>query len=259
MKPIIELANLGKSFETDEIKTLALTDIHFTINQGEYVAIRGPSGCGKSTLLSILGLLDSPTTGRYHLCGEDVSNLSRDQQAHIRCHQIGFVFQSFNLISDLTVEENVLQPLLYQDKVNRKAAKEKVKDVLAQVDMSHRASHFSATLSGGQQQRAAIARALVNDPALILADEPTGNLDSKNADRVLQLFDELHQQGRTLCMVTHDPRSSACASRQIDIFDGRLVADHRANHATMATDGWLNSTPSSNPVSSRTPTSTTSE
>ncbi|MCG7537798.1 ABC transporter ATP-binding protein [Pseudoalteromonas sp. OOF1S-7] len=225
MSNILELKNISKYFQFDELKTMALSDISFSVKGGEYVSINGPSGCGKSTLLSILGMLDTPSGGQYFLSGNDVSNLSRDQRATVRCNHIGFVFQSFNLISDLTIEENVILPLTYQDKYNAKEAKEKALSVLEQVDMLHRVKHFPSALSGGQQQRIAIARALVNDPKLILADEPTGNLDSKNADIVLQLFDDLHQQGRTICMVTHDPRSSACASRRIDIFDGQLVSD----------------------------------
>ncbi len=225
MSKIIELKDICKYFQFDELKTMALSDISFSLESGEYVAINGPSGCGKSTLLSILGMLDAPNSGQYILSGNDVSKLSRDQRAVVRCNHIGFVFQSFNLISDLTIEENVLLPLTYQEGVSAKLAKEKAQAVLEQVEMSHRLNHYPSALSGGQQQRVAIARALVNDPKLILADEPTGNLDSKNADIVLQLFDSLHQQGRTICMVTHDPRSSACASRQIEIFDGKLVSD----------------------------------
>lgn len=222
---IIELNGIDKNFQGDELKTLALSGINLTIEQGEYIAISGPSGCGKSTLLSILGMLDTPSAGLYKLSGHDVSNLTRDQRATARCENIGFVFQSFNLISDLSVEENVILPLTYQDNYPAKMAIERARDVLAQVDMSHRLNHFPSALSGGQQQRVAIARALVNDPKLILADEPTGNLDSKNAGIVLDLFDSLHQQGRTICMVTHDPRTCERASRQIDIFDGQLVGD----------------------------------
>ena len=225
MTKIIELNGIGKLFETNELKTAALSDITLSVQSGEYVSFNGPSGCGKSTLLSILGMLDTATSGSYHLSGNDVSNLTRDQRAITRCKYIGFVFQSFNLISDLTVEENVILPLTYQDGFSASEAKERAQKVLTQVEMSHRLNHFPSALSGGQQQRVAIARALVNDPKLILADEPTGNLDSKNAEIVLELFDQLHQQGRTICMVTHDPRSSACASRQIDIFDGKLVGD----------------------------------
>jgi putative ABC transport system ATP-binding protein len=235
MSKIIELKDICKYFQFDELKTMALSDINFSLDSGEYVSINGPSGCGKSTLLSILGMLDAPSSGQYILSGNDVSKLSRDQRAIVRCNHIGFVFQSFNLISDLTIEENVLLPLTYQNGISSKLAIEKAQAVLEQVEMSHRLNHYPSALSGGQQQRVAIARALVNDPKLILADEPTGNLDSKNADIVLELFDNLHKQGRTICMVTHDPRSSACASRQIDIFDGKLVSDkYRRDLASIA-------------------------
>lgn len=225
MQTIIQLNDIHKSFESNALKTLALSNINLSVAQGEYLAITGPSGCGKSTLLSVLGILDTATSGQYQLAGQDVSALSSDQRAIVRGEQIGFVFQSFNLISDLTVLENVMLPLTYQPKVKQKAAIERAKATLELVDMSHRINHFPSALSGGQQQRAAIARALINDPKLILADEPTGNLDSKNADMVLQLFDTLHNQGRTLCMVTHDPRSAGCASRQLELFDGKLVSD----------------------------------
>lgn len=225
MNKLIELHNIGKVFQSDELKTLALSEINLTIEVGEYLSVSGPSGCGKSTLLAILGMLDTPSSGQYLLGGKDVSNLTRDERATARCENIGFVFQSFNLISDLTVEENVMLPLTYQDNVKLSTAKARAKEVLAQVDMIHRINHFPSALSGGQQQRVAIARALVNDPKLILADEPTGNLDSKNADTVLKVFDGLHQQGRTICMVTHDPRTCERADRQIDIFDGKLVGD----------------------------------
>ncbi len=228
MNPMIQLSNIGKTYQSDELKTLALSDINLTIDSGEYVSISGPSGCGKSTLLALLGMLDSPSHGQYLLAGGDVSRLSRDDRAVARAQHIGFVFQSFNLISDLTVEENVMLPLSYQDNFNTAKAKARAKAVLGEVDMLHRIHHFPSALSGGQQQRVAIARALVNDPKLILADEPTGNLDSKNAATVLKLFDQLHQQGRTICMVTHDPRTCERANRQIEIFDGRLVADRKA-------------------------------
>ncbi len=234
MKKIIELYNISKAFQTEEIKTLALRDINLTIHSGEYVALSGPSGCGKSTLLSILGLLDTPSTGQYLLSGNDVSSLSRDQRADIRSQSIGFVFQSFNLISDLTVEENVLLPLTYQSNVSRHDAKQKAKEVLAQVEMSHRLKHFPSQLSGGQQQRVAIARALINSPAIVLADEPTGNLDSNNAEIVMGLFDQLHRAGKTICMVTHDPRSASYASRQIDLFDGKQIGDSATAHSIRA-------------------------
>lgn len=225
MNNIIELKGIGKTYQSDELKTLALSEVSLMVKSGEFLSISGPSGCGKSTLLSILGMLDTPSAGHYLLSGNDVSNLTRDQRATARCENIGFVFQSFNLISDLTVAENVMLPLTYQDGIKTVDAKNKAKEVLEQVDMLHRVNHFPSALSGGQQQRVAIARALVNDPKLILADEPTGNLDSKNADTVLELFESLHSQGRTIIMVTHDPRTCERAQRQIEIFDGRLVGD----------------------------------
>lgn len=226
MTAIITLNNLSKTFYTEEVETRALSDINLVINQGEYISLSGQSGCGKSTLLSLLGLLDAPTTGQYQLDDIDVSTLSRDQRAKIRSKKIGFVFQSFNLISDLSVFENVMLPLTYQSNVNNAQAQDKVLNVLEKVQMAHRKNHFPSQLSGGQQQRVAVARALVNDPAIILADEPTGNLDSKNAEAVLQLFDQLHQDGATICMVTHDPASAKRASRCLEMFDGQLIKDH---------------------------------
>lgn len=225
MTTLIKLEQINKTFLTEEIETRAINDINLEIEQGEYVSLSGQSGCGKSTLLSLLGLLDAPTQGNYHLNGVDVSSLSRDQRAKIRSEQIGFVFQSFNLISDLTVFENVMLPLTYQSGLSKKFMAEKVKTVLEKVEMSHRSSHYPSQLSGGQQQRVAVARALVNDPAVILADEPTGNLDSKNAQAVLALFDQLHQDGATICMVTHDPASAKRASRCLEMFDGQLIKD----------------------------------
>ncbi|QPB85839.1 ATP-binding cassette domain-containing protein [Pseudoalteromonas rubra] len=227
MSALIRLENISKSFYTDEIETQALHGINLSITEGEYVALTGQSGCGKSTLLSLLGLLDAPTQGHYILSNQDVSRLSRDQRASIRSKQIGFVFQSFNLISDLTVAENVMLPLSYQSGIRRKEMQAKAQEVLEKVEMSHRTAHFPSQLSGGQQQRVAVARALVNDPAIILADEPTGNLDSKNAMAVLTLFDKLHSEGATICMVTHDPASALRAQRSLEMFDGRLVGDTR--------------------------------
>ena len=225
MTAIIKLENISKTFLTEEIETRALNDINLVINKGEYISLSGQSGCGKSTLLSLLGLLDAPSTGKYQINNIDASSLTRDQRAKIRSEQIGFVFQSFNLISDLTVFENVMLPLTYQSGLSKKVVEEKVNAVLEKVQMSHRKSHFPAQLSGGQQQRVAVARALVNDPAIILADEPTGNLDSQNAAAVLQLFDQLHQEGATICMVTHDPASAKRASRCLEMFDGMLIKD----------------------------------
>jgi len=225
MTALIELKEITKTFLTEEIETRAINNINIKINKGEYLSLSGQSGCGKSTLLSLLGLLDSPTSGSYHINHIDVSSLSRDQRAKIRSEQIGFVFQSFNLISDLTIFENVMLPLTYQSGLTKQVIIEKVTDVLEKVEMSHRKDHYPSQLSGGQQQRVAVARALVNDPAIILADEPTGNLDSKNAQAVLALFDKLHQEGATICMVTHDPASAKRASRCLEMFDGRLISD----------------------------------
>jgi len=229
MTALIRLKNIEKTFLTEEIETRALNEINLEINKGEYIALTGQSGCGKSTLLSILGLLDTPTNGTYQLVGEDVSTLSRDQRAKIRSEKIGFVFQSFNLISDLTVFENVMLPLTYQSGVSKSVMQEKVFNVLEKVKMGHRKNHYPSQLSGGQQQRVAVARALVNDPAIILADEPTGNLDSKNAEAVLQLFDQLHQDGTTICMVTHDSASASRAERCLEMFDGLLIKDQLNN------------------------------
>jgi len=226
MTALIELKDITKTFLTEEIETRAINSINISINKGEYLSLSGQSGCGKSTLLSLLGLLDAPTSGSYHINNVDVSSLSRDQRAKIRSEQIGFVFQSFNLISDLTIFENVMLPLTYQSGLSKQIITEKVNNVLEKVEMSHRKDHYPSQLSGGQQQRVAVARALVNDPAIILADEPTGNLDSKNAQAVLALFDKLHQDGATICMVTHDPASAKRASRCIEMFDGRLIADN---------------------------------
>jgi len=225
MTALISLTNISKAFLTEEIETRALNDINLTINKGEYISLSGQSGCGKSTLLSLLGLLDSTTSGQYQLAGNDVSKLSRDERAKIRSKQIGFVFQSFNLISDLTVFENVMLPLTYQSGRSKNEVESKVNQVLEKVEMSHRTNHYPSQLSGGQQQRVAVARALVNDPAIILADEPTGNLDSKNAEAVLQLFEQLHKDGATICMVTHDPASAQRANRCLEMFDGQLIKD----------------------------------
>ncbi len=221
-KTVIELTGVNKSFRTVEIETHALTDINLTIKKGEYVSFTGPSGSGKSTLLSILGLLEEPTTGKFKISDIDVVNLSRDQRAGVRNKEIGFIFQSFNLISDLSVEENVMLPLTYQKNISRANMKRIAAEVLAKVNMDHRMRHYPAELSGGQQQRVAIARALVNNPSLILADEPTGNLDSENASVVMDILKNLHDEGCTICMVTHDPRSVEHASRNIHIFDGQI-------------------------------------
>ncbi len=224
-KALIQLDNIKKVFYTEEVETHALSNITLTINKGEYVSISGPSGCGKSTLLSLLGLLDTASEGAYSLAGIDVSNISKSERARIRNEEVGFVFQSFNLISDLDVEENVELPLTYRSDLNQKQRKEMVKAALEKVDMAHREKHFPSQLSGGQQQRVAVARAIAGKPSIILADEPTGNLDSKNAEAVMQLLDTLHAEGATICMVTHDPRSASRADRNIDVLDGKISAD----------------------------------
>jgi len=221
-EPLIRLENLGKVFETDEVETHALSSVHLTIDRGEYVAIAGPSGCGKSTLLSILGLLDSPTSGTYVLNGRPVQDLDAAERARIRNREIGFVFQSFNLIGDLTVYENVELPLTYRGMPAADRA-ERVKAALERVGMGHRARHLPGQLSGGQQQRVAVARALVGQPSILLADEPTGNLDSRNGEAVMELLRELHRAGSTICMVTHDARFTRYAERAIHLFDGRVV------------------------------------
>lgn len=219
---VIRLRAIEKVFFTEDIETHALVDISFDIHHGEYVAIQGPSGCGKTTLLSVLGLLDTPTRGEYLLGGESVAGLSASQRAHIRNRQIGFVFQSFNLIGDLTVTENVALPLTYRAMAAPERM-ERVHEALQSVGMGHRASHFPAQLSGGQQQRIAVARALAGDPLILLADEPTGNLDSANAETIMSLLAELNGRGTTICMVTHDVRFAKHAERTIQLFDGKLV------------------------------------
>ncbi len=228
---LIRLDGVKKVFYTDEVETHALSDIHLEIAKGDYIAIAGPSGCGKTTLLSILGLLDSPTDGQYTLAGEPVANLTASQRAYVRNRQIGFIFQAFNLIGDLTVYENVELPLTYR-KMPGAERKERVQKALERVGMAHRTRHYPAQLSGGQQQRVAVARAVCGEPAILLADEPTGNLDSKNGEAVMDLLKELHQAGATICMVTHDPRYAEHADRAIHLFDGRVVQDEsgRAAH-----------------------------
>jgi putative ABC transport system ATP-binding protein len=221
---LIRLEGLTKVFTTDEVETHALSGIHLDIRQGEYVAIAGPSGCGKSTLLSILGLLDSPSSGSYVLNGHAVQDLDFTQRARIRNREIGFIFQSFNLIGDLTVYENVELPLTYRG-VRASERHERSMKSLERVGMGHRARHYPSQLSGGQQQRVAVARALVGQPSILLADEPTGNLDSRNGDAVMELLQELHRQGATICMVTHDSRFARHAEREIHLFDGRIVEE----------------------------------
>ena len=229
-QPLIRLAGLKKIFFTDEVETHALQDIHLEVQPGEYVAIAGPSGCGKTTLLSILGLLDTPTEGEYTLAGEPVAQLTPSQRARIRNRQIGFIFQAFNLIGDLTVYENVELPLTYRG-MSASERKQRVQDALERVGMSHRMKHYPAQLSGGQQQRVAVARAVAGDPLILLADEPTGNLDSTNGEAVMELLRELHRGGATICMVTHDPRYAAHADRSVHLFDGRVVEETRPGQA----------------------------
>jgi putative ABC transport system ATP-binding protein len=220
---LIKLDDLTKVFYTDEVETHALSGVHFEINKGDYLSIAGPSGCGKSTLLSILGLLDTPTGGRYLLNSTPVETLDNSQRAHIRNKEIGFIFQAFNLIGDLTVFENVELPLTYRAGVTKQERKQRVIESLERVRMAHRLRHYPSQLSGGQQQRVAVARALAGSPSVLLADEPTGNLDSKNGEAVMALLSELHAEGATVCMVTHDPRYAAYADRNIHMFDGRVV------------------------------------
>ena len=220
--PLIQLEDVTKVFYTDEVETHALAGVQMEIRKGEYVSIAGPSGCGKSTLLSILGLLDSPTGGNYLLDGRPVGKLNLAERARIRNREIGFIFQSFNLIGDLTVFENVELPLTYR---GMKAAERKTKvlEALERVGMAHRAKHLPSQLSGGQQQRVAVARALVGSPLILLADEPTGNLDSRNGEAVMDLLRDLHRAGSTICMVTHDPRFARHADRTVHLFDGHIV------------------------------------
>ena len=223
---LIDIQNLHKVFVTEEVKTHALSGVHLKIHKGEYIAIAGPSGCGKSTLLSILGLLDSPTEGSYHLNSNSAADLSASQRARIRNREVGFIFQSFNLIGDLTVYENVELSLKYQ-KMPKAKRKERVKAALEKVSMSHRMKHYPSQLSGGQQQRVAVARAIVTEPSILLADEPTGNLDSANGDIVMEMLAHLHKNGSTICMVTHDPRYARHAQRTVHLFDGRIVDDQK--------------------------------
>jgi putative ABC transport system ATP-binding protein len=221
---MIKLDGVNKVFYTDEVETHALADIHLEIKQGEYLAIAGPSGCGKSTLLSLIGLLDSPTNGEYSIKGESVARLTVADRCRIRNREIGFIFQAFNLIGDLSVYQNVELPLTFRD-MDSAERKKRVQEALERVEMAHRSKHFPAQLSGGQQQRVAVARALVGAPAILLADEPTGNLDSKNGEAVMGLLRELHASGATICMVTHDERYAHHAVRTVHLFDGRIVQE----------------------------------
>jgi len=220
--PLIQMTGIKKVFLTDEVETHALQDIHFEIKKGEYVAISGPSGCGKTTLLSILGLLDTPSDGEYLLEGQSVARLAPIERARVRNRQIGFIFQAFNLIGDLNVFENVELPLTYRE-MSAAERRDRVNAALERVGMTHRAKHYPTQLSGGQQQRVAVARAVAGDPAILLADEPTGNLDSKNGEAVMELLRELNKNGATICMVTHDNRYAQHADREVHLFDGKVA------------------------------------
>jgi putative ABC transport system ATP-binding protein len=223
-EPLIRLAGLTKVFTTDEVETHALSGVHLEIREGDYVAIAGPSGCGKTTLLSILGLLESPTDGAYDLHGRPVAGLGAVERARVRNREIGFIFQAFNLIGDLDVQENVELPLTYRG-LDGGERRRRVGEALERVGMAHRMRHYPAQLSGGQQQRVAVARAIAGEPAILLADEPTGNLDSKNGEAVMDLLRELHRGGTTICMVTHDPRYARYADRTVHMFDGQIVRE----------------------------------
>ncbi|MGE4072524.1 MAG: ABC transporter ATP-binding protein [Lysobacterales bacterium] len=230
---LISLRDVAKVYLTEDVETHALSGIHLDIRKGEYISISGPSGCGKSTLLAILGLLDTPSSGSYEINGRSVGSISANERAKIRNKEIGFIFQAFNLIGDLTVFENVELPLTYRTGLNKAERRKKAQQALDRVGMAHRLKHYPSQLSGGQQQRVAVARALVGDPSILLADEPTGNLDSKNGEAVMVLLDELHSAGATICMVTHDPRYADFADRKVFMFDGRVVDEetmHQLRH-----------------------------
>ena len=231
---LIDLQAIRKVFHTDEMETTALDDVHLTIDEGEYVSISGPSGCGKSTLLSVMGLLNSSTDGQYFLNGSEVTALPPGEQARVRNREIGFIFQAFNLIADMSAFENVELPLTFRGDISRVQRRELVMRALEQVNIPERHKHFPAQMSGGQQQRVAIARALVGNPKVLLADEPTGNLDSKNAQLVMDLLDTLHERGSTIVMVTHDPRFAQRAERQVSLFDGRIVEDRSLHQERVA-------------------------
>jgi putative ABC transport system ATP-binding protein len=223
---LIDLRGIRKIFYTEEVETHALSNIELTVREGEYVSVAGPSGCGKTTLLSIIGLLDVPTDGEYRLSDHSVVDLNSAERARIRNREVGFIFQSFNLISNMTVQENVELPLTYRSDLTKSEVTEMAHGALARVDMQHRSRHYPSQLSGGQQQRAAVARAIAGKPSLLLADEPTGNLDTKNAEAVMELLGKLHAEGSTICMVTHDPLRAERAERLIEILDGSIVADN---------------------------------
>lgn len=230
---MLQLEGVTKVFLTDEVETHALAGVHLEINKGEFISINGPSGCGKSTLLSILGLLDSPTEGNYSLAGKPVADLPLSERARIRNREVGFIFQSFNLIGDLSVFENVELPLTYRG-LRAAERKTRVTEALERVGMAHRGKHLPSQLSGGQQQRVAVARAVAGDPLILLADEPTGNLDSTNGEAVMDLLRELHAQGATICMVTHDQRYAAHADRSVHLFDGRVVQESESRERALA-------------------------
>jgi putative ABC transport system ATP-binding protein len=232
MDSLIKLDGVSKVFLTDEVETHALAGVDITIGRGEYVSIAGPSGCGKSTLLSILGLLDTPSKGEYTLNGKQVADLPPSERARVRNREIGFIFQSFNLIGDLSVFENVELPLTYRG-MGSAERKQRVTSALERVGMAHRAKHLPSQLSGGQQQRVAVARAVAGEPLILLADEPTGNLDSKSGEAVMDLLKELHDAGATICMVTHDPRYARHAQRSIHLFDGKVISTPIEDLATM--------------------------
>lgn len=221
---MIQIDNLQKIFQTDEVDTWALNDVSLKVREGEFISIMGPSGCGKSTLLNILGLLDTPTKGKYILNGIDVSHMKENDRVDIRKGLIGFVFQSFNLIDELTVEENIELPLLYMD-IPKSERRKRVRLAMERMGIFHRSRHYPAQLSGGQQQRAAIARAVIANPKIILADEPTGNLDSKNGKEVMELLSELHKEGTTIVMVTHSQHDAQYANRIVKLFDGHVVSE----------------------------------
>mgnify|MGYP000169787343 CR=1 FL=1 len=232
-KPLISMESVSKVFYSDDVETHALSNINLAINEGEYIAITGPSGCGKSTLLSVLGLLDTASSGDYQLASQPSMGLSSKQRSHIRNREIGFIFQSFNLISDMTVWENVLLPLSYREDLKSNERDVLAKDALEEVGMSHRMNHYPAQLSGGQQQRVAVARAIAGKPSLLLADEPTGNLDTINSKAVMELLNKLHNSGCTICIVTHDPNYAAAAQRSVHMIDGQIVADNQNSRAAV--------------------------
>jgi putative ABC transport system ATP-binding protein len=234
---LIKLEGVNKVFFTEELETHALSGVHLDIHKGEYVSIAGPSGCGKSTLLSLIGLLDTPTDGKYWLNGKPVEELRLGERSRIRNREVGFIFQSFNLIGDLNVFENVELPLTYRGMPSAER-KQRVQGALERVGMAHRMKHYPSQLSGGQQQRVAVARALVGDPAVLLADEPTGNLDSKNGEAVMDLLGDLHRAGSTVVMVTHDPRFARHAGRTVHLFDGRIVDEATAAQALGEAEPW---------------------